>query len=366
MFFETSAKSGYNAQKVFIEVAKLLYEQNIEKQNELDKRKEEESEKKDEEEKDLNIGEHKKEKCSLNEHKENDAICFCPECKIFMCNKCEKIYSGLCQNHHPYNLNNMDEAFIEICKEKNHFLKLDYFCVNHNQLCCPSCMAKDKIKRYGKHKDCNVCSIKNIKKEKKKKLEENIQNLEDFSNKIEQTINELKNMLEIINKNKEELKTKIQVMFTKIRNEINKRENELLLEVDKEFEELFFDEKIVKKSEILPQEIKTYLEKGKKINNEWEDKEKLSSIINDCINIENAINDINSINDNIKNCKEKKDYVVKLKPNEEELEDMLNGIKEIGEIYCDEKNLEKEKEEENLKEEEDELLKENDKEEKNN
>ena len=124
----------------------------------------------------------------------------------------------------------------------------------------------------------------------------------------------------------------------------------MLLEVDKKFDELFLDEKIVKKSENLPQEIKIYLEKGKRINNEWENKEKLTSIINDCINIENTINNINNINDNIKDFKEKKNYIVKLKPNEEELEECLNDIKEIGEIYCDEKEENKENSKEENKE----------------
>ena len=356
MFFETSAKTGYTVQMVFFEIAKLFYKQYKEQQNEVEKKleegkeekeeeEEEDSEEKEEEKNDLTIKEHKKEKCSLNEHKENDAISFCPDCKIFMCIKCDKIHSGLCQKHHPYNLNNMNEVFIGICKEKNHSLKLNYFCATHNQLCCPACIAKIKSKEYGKHKDCNVCSLKKIKNKKKKNLEENIKNLENLSNNIEQAINELKNMLEKINKNKEELKTKIQVMFTKIRNEINKREDELLLEVDKKFNELFFDEKLVNKSEKLPREIKIYLDKGKKINDDWEDKEKLSSIINDCINIENVINDINNINDDIKKCKEKKNYEVKLKPNEDELEEKLKIVKEIGEIYYEEKEENKEKEE---------------------
>ena len=230
-------------------------------------------------------------------------------------------------------------------QRKDHSLKLDYFCINHNQLCCPACIAKIKYKGFGKHKDCNVCSIKKIKKKKKKILEENIKNLEELSNKIEQTINELKNMLEKINNNKEELKTKIQAMFTKMRNIINIREDELLLEVDEKFDELFFDEKIFKKSENLPQEIKNKIEKGKKINDEWGDKNKLSSIINECINIENIINDINCINDKIKNFKEKKNYEVKLKPNEDEIDIDLESIKTYGEIYF-EKDLKDEKKEE--------------------
>ena len=221
----------------------------------------------------------------------------------------------------------MNEVFIDICKEKNHSLKLDYFCIDHNQLCCLACIAKDKYKGYGKHKDCNVCPLKKIKKRKKKILEENIKNLEDSSNKIEQTINELKIMLETIDKNKKEIKTEIKAMFTKLRNELNKREDELLLETDKFFEEMFFDEKIVEKCEKLPQEIKISLEKRKKINDEWKDKDKLISIINDCINIENTIKDINNINDKIEDYKKKKNYEVKLKPSEGQLEEDLNIFK---------------------------------------
>ena len=40
-------------------------------------------------------------KCSLNEHK-IDSISFCEDCKIYMCNKCEKHHSELFKNHHQY------------------------------------------------------------------------------------------------------------------------------------------------------------------------------------------------------------------------------------------------------------------------
>ena len=64
-------------------------------------------------------------------------------------------------------------------------------------------------------------------------------------------------------KNKEELKLKIQNIFTKIRNILNNREEELLLEVDKKFNKLYYNEDIIKQSESLPNKIKIYLEKGK-------------------------------------------------------------------------------------------------------
>ena len=65
-------------------------------------------------------------------------------------------------------------------------------------------------------------------------------------------------------KNKEELKLKIEKTFTKIRSALNNREDELLLEVEKQFNDLYCDEKIFEKYGKLPQNIKLLLEKSKK------------------------------------------------------------------------------------------------------
>ena len=65
-------------------------------------------------------------------------------------------------------------------------------------------------------------------------------------------------------------------------------------------------EDIIKESEKLPKIIKESLEtleKGKIIDKDWNDNNKLNSLINDCIMIENIITDINSINENIKKVK---------------------------------------------------------------
>ena len=158
-----------------------------------------------------------------------------------------------------------------------------------------------KIKKEGKgqHSYCDVCLIEDIKKEKKNKLNENIQNLERLSNNIDDLINQLKILFEKINKDKEELKLKIQ---NKIRNSINEREDELLLEVDKIYNDVYFDDKcfddnIIKDSEKLPNKIKLSLEIGKKIDEKWNENNKLNLLINDCINIEKNISEINKINE---------------------------------------------------------------------
>jgi len=90
--------------------------------------------------------------------------------------------------------------------------------------------------------------------------------LEELSNNIQQSIKDLKAIFEKMNKNKEELKLNIQKIFTKIRSEINNREDQLLIEIDKKLENLFYKEDIIKEKEKLPLKIKDSLEKGKLID----------------------------------------------------------------------------------------------------
>ncbi len=242
--------------------------------------------------------ENKNEKCSSNEHKEIDAINYCQICKIYMCNKCNNIHNKLCPNHGLYN-RELTENFSFICKEENHFAELNYFCKNHNTLCCSACICKIKGKGNGQHTDCDVCFIEDIKDIKKNKLKENIQLLVNLSNNFQNSINKLKNILKKINENKDTLKTEIQKVFTKLRNAINDREDELIIEIDKKYEKFCINDDIEKISEKMPNNIKLSLEKGKKIDGEWKN-DNLKSIINDCINIEKNIESINEINEKIK------------------------------------------------------------------
>ena len=123
--------------------------------------------------------------------------------------------------------------------------------------------------------------------------------MEELSNKIEEAIKNIKSIFEKIMESKEKLKLEIQKVFTKIRSELNDREDILLLEIDKYFNENYINEDIIKKSDKLPMKIKAYLEKGKLIENQWKNDDKLNSLINDCINIEISLKDIILINENI-------------------------------------------------------------------
>ena len=133
-------------------------------------------------------------------------------------------------------------------------------------------------------------------------------------------------LFEKIEERKEELKLKIQNIFTKIRKALNEREDELLLEVDKRYNEIFGDEKIIRESEKLPNRIKMSLEKGKLIDNNWNDSNKLSSILNDYINIEDNIKDINEINDNINKCKLNNEVIMEFNLENEHLNDYIKNI----------------------------------------
>ena len=116
-------------------------------------------------------------KCSSTEHKEIDAIFYCSICKLYLCNKCEKIHKNWFQNfenHVVYKLDtDLSEIFIGLCKEENHFSELEFFCKNHNTLCCSKCITKIKNEQYGKHRDCDVYLIKDIENEKKNTLKNN-------------------------------------------------------------------------------------------------------------------------------------------------------------------------------------------------
>ena len=271
-------------------------------------------------------------KCSMLEHNEIDAINFYFECKIFMCNKCENYHSLLFKSHHLYTLDkDLKEFFTGFCKEEKHYYnELKYFCKTHNQLCCVVCISKIKDNENGQHKDCQVCSINDIKEEKKAKLEENVKYLDLISNTLEQSINELKIMHDKLNESKEELKSKIQKEFTRIRNVLNQREDELFEEVNKKFEDLFIKEELIKKSEKLPIKMKKFLEQGNKIAHDWNN-EKLNVLISECLNIEKNIFDIKNIYESLKKCKLGKiniDFILE----EKELNNILQQIKNFGKI----------------------------------
>ena len=282
--------------------------------------------------------ENKRQACFNKNHKESKAISYCQICKVYLCTKCESFHSELHKDHIITNIDkDINEIFTGFCKEKDHFNKLKYFCKNHNQLCCASCITKIKGEGNGQHTDCDVCLIEGIKQEKKDKLKENIKYLEDLSLNFKQSLDKLKQIYENINNNKEELKLTILKIFTNIRNEINKREDQIMDELDNLYNNMYFDESLIKKSEKITNQIKLNLEESKALENGWEDNNKFLSYIHNCINIENNIKYIIEINNSVKKCNSL-DIKFEFLSQEEKL---LKEIKTFGEIkFLEDKNKE--------------------------
>ena len=274
-------------------------------------------------------------KCSSKNHI-RDAISFCTECDLYMCIQCLKSHSELFQNHHKYDLNEENQDFHScICQEPNHKMELEYFCENHNKLCCAVCITKIKGNGKGQHAGCNICFITERKDKKKSKLNENIEILENYSKNIEQPLSEFKEIYKKMIESKGELKKKVSEVFTKIKYALNYRETELLLEIDNEFDNLYFKEDLAKQGEKLPNEIKTSLEEGKIINNDDYKIDKLNIIINGCLNIENNINKIQLIKDIIEKNNNTEITIDFLPKEEKEIDELINKIELFGKINHD-------------------------------
>ena len=275
-------------------------------------------------------------KCNNKDHKENVVVCYCKNCHIYMCNKCQNHHSNLFAEHEVFNLDkNINTLFNSICQEELHKEELEFYCKTHNKLCCAFCITKIKKKGKGQHSNCDVCEIEKVKEEKKKLLEKNMIILENLLNNIENSIKKIKLYFVKICKCKEELKLKVQKMFTKIRNDLNNREDELLIEIDKKANDMGISEEEIKKSEKFPNKINLILEKGKAITKEWNNEKKLVLLINDCLNIENDIKNINLESENILKYENDDNLkLIKFCPEEEENDftEFLDKIKNFGKI----------------------------------
>ena len=273
-------------------------------------------------------------KCSNKKHSEINAISYCIECNLYLCNKCKNNHIEYLEIHHLNDLDKNNQAlFTGMCTELNHKDELKFYCRNHNKLCCAACLCKIKIDGKGQHYDCDVCHIEEIKEEKNKKLNDNIKYLEDTSKTIKDSIKKLKDIYEKINDNKEKIKLKISNIFSKIRNALNEREDELLLEIDNIYDKTYFKEDLIKNGEKISNKIISYLQKGKLLNTQFNDNDnKLNEKIYDCINIENNIKNIIEINENINKCNSKKINITFL-PEEDKITEFLENIKTFGDIF---------------------------------
>ena len=145
--------------------------------------------------------------------------------------------------------------------------------------------------------------------------------------------------------NKEELQKKILSIFTKIRTSINEREDEILKEIENIFGNLYFKEDLIKQGEKLPKDIKLSLEKGKIIDNDKKENDKLNAFINDCILIENNIKNIEIIKRSIEEYNSTEIIINFIPEEDEEINEFINNIKSFGKINADKQKRFKEENE---------------------
>ena len=271
-------------------------------------------------------------KCSSKIHQELNATSYCQDCRLYLCEICQKNHQEL-YNHNHININeNQTEIFTGICKEKNHINNLDFFCKTHNKLCCLACISIINKNGYGQHKYCDICIIEEVQEEKKAKFNENIKELENLSNSLTQSINQLKNTLDEINDKKEEMKIQIQKIFTKIRNELNNREEALLKKIDEKFDNSFIKEQNLRQYEKLPKQIQKLLDEINLVNKEWKI-ENLKYYLNCCSNIETNISKIKDENESLQKWNNTKIYKIDYSPKDEQINEILEKIKSLGDIY---------------------------------
>ena len=272
-------------------------------------------------------------KCSRKDHLNVDANIFCQNCKTFLCKECEETFhSKIFSNHEIKKLNNEKELlFLGICHESNHLSKFEYFCKTHNKLCCAKCITRIKDEKNGQHSECDICKLNDIKDSKEKKFKESFDKLEDISNDLDQSINKFDLFKIETNKEKENLKSKIKNVFLKLKHLLEERENQLLLELEKEYNKIFLDEKIIKENQKLPLKLKNSSELISSIREIENEEDELSSEINYYIEFEKDLNKINEIKEKINKCYSKKINIFF----QDNYKDLENEINNFGKIKID-------------------------------
>ena len=284
--------------------------------------------------------EKNKQKCSLEKHSEKFAVIYCNICSIYMCRKCETHHSELFPYHNPVSLDkNSNESITQTCQEENHSnQQLKYYCNTHKILCCDLCINSLKTKDNGKHSCCEIYSLNEIKERKRSEFKFKINNLEKNNKIFNDLLKDMENIYEIINEKKDKIKIKIQKIFTEIRNNLNNREDEFYEELDKRFNDIYFNENIINENIILKNKIKAYLDKNKTININMIDinlfNNEIDILNKNCESIENKIKELSSLVDKGKNYK----VEIEFKTESNEVGEMINQVKNFGDIYINENN----------------------------
>ena len=106
----------------------------------------------------------------------------------------------------------------------------------------------------------------------------------------------------------------------------------VLAKVDEKFDNSFIKEINIKQYEKLPRQIQKLLDEINSVNKEW-DVKNLNYFLNCCSNIESNINKIKKDNESLQNSVSAKIYNIDFRPKDNELKEILEKIKSLGDVY---------------------------------
>ncbi|XP_071123491.1 uncharacterized protein [Mytilus edulis] len=158
---------------------------------------------------DLNYGSHICEPCTAR-GKTPTALQWCTECEEALCSECTEVHKvqKVSRSHHLVEISKIPSKIplSQNCTIHQH-LPFDYFCVDHDVICCKECLPND-------HRACkNVTSIDIASKSSKQS-----QSFLDY----EEHLSFLSEALEKLKNNRKENSSRIELEESKIRNEIAK------------------------------------------------------------------------------------------------------------------------------------------------
>ena len=112
---------------------------------------------------------------------------------------------------------------------------------------------------------------------------------------------------------------------------MNDREDQVLLDIDKKFDEVYFNfnEDTMKEYDKLPNKINLLINKGKIFEKEWND-DKLNFMINDCLNFEKNFEEIKLAKGKIQKINSNQNKNIVFLPEKEKLDEFINNIKSFG------------------------------------
>ena len=198
----------------------------------------------------------------------NTSVSWCMECEEELCFECAKYHTKLkmARNHHVVDLK-LKTSYSALLKksslvcEQHKDCDVEYFCLDHDELCCRECLAKthkscvntmsvDSASKGAKQSqlfyDCqeHLTSINQTYKSILKHREENVNGIKDDKEKIKENMKKLKEkLIQRINQIEKELTNKLDILVqenTKFQQDDISKVLEVTEEVELYLKEMLF------------------------------------------------------------------------------------------------------------------------------